>query len=483
MVNIRNRQFRQVAVAWAALTVMLVGPVWARGQQAGLTERLDAAVQPVARRAFVGVCVQSLTRGDVLYERNADLPFTPASNQKLLTSAAALHRFGPDQRFRTEVLALGSVVNGVLEGDLVLRGGGDPVLESAHLQSLAQHLRDAGIVRVTGNLRADESLFDDERLGAGWQADDEPYYYSAQISALSVDRNVVGVQVRPGSRARSRAKVTLKSLAPGYFKVENRARTGSGSLRVTRRRSRNVILVSGSVTPGRMENESVTLENPALYTATSFRKALAKQGVSIDGDTRLAAIPKGEGQVLAQHESPPLADILALLNKPSDNLVAEMLLKHIGTPADRTGPGTAERGMTALTELITTIQQPAPAFRPADGSGLSRVNLVSPRTLVSLLTWMDTQPYAGVYKSSLPIAGVDGTLRLRLKDTVAAENARAKTGTLTGVTALSGYVVARNGERLVFSAMTNNWPGYPSRTSPPKRMEDAVALALAEFSR
>ncbi len=466
------------------LVLLTLAPLAAAGN-AALQARLDPVVAPVSERAFVGVLVVSATQGDVLYATNADRPFVPASNAKLITSATALATLGPDYRFVTRALATGPVrAGGVLEGDLWLRGGGDPVLMEKDLSALARRVRAAGVTRVRGRLLADDTRFDDRRLGWGWEADDESAYYAAQVSALSVNRNVVKVTVRPGGHVGAPPRVYVAPLQ-SYMRAENRATTGplgKADLQIDRARGKNTLVLRGSLPlrgAGRTGVE-VTVEDPTRFTALLFRKALAGAGVTVGGKTVRGAAPVA-ARVVAAHWSPPLSEVVQQLNKPSDNLIAEMLLKAIA--AEKSGKGTSRGGAAEVEAFLKRVGADTERLLPRDGSGLSRHNLVTPRALVQLLGYVREQPFYSVFKTSLPVAGVDGTLKNRLRDCAACGNCWAKTGTLSNVSALSGYVRAANGEELVFSIMTNNYPGTTSRTGPVKRMEDGIVTELAEFRR
>jgi D-alanyl-D-alanine carboxypeptidase/D-alanyl-D-alanine-endopeptidase (penicillin-binding protein 4) len=465
-----------------SLLLTLLAATPALADVAALNATIDAATADARRYAFVSILVRSLTRGDTLYRRDSERVFVPASNQKLLTSATALDRLGSDYRFVTRVLTLGErSADGTLHGDLILQGGGNPILATADLKRLARQVAESGIRHITGALRADESRFDARRLGRGWAAGDEPYYYSAQISALSLNRNTITVRIAPGTKRGSPANVSLEPTT-AYVRVRARCTTGApgsqSAVALDRVRARNEIQVTGSVPLGGVVvTDSVTVENPALYAAWVFRDALREAGVTLDGPVVWLSAPRAARPLVA-HDSPPLAEIVALLNKPSDNMIAEMLLKAIG--AERRGSGTAAAGAAEVASFLREAGVDAGPLVISDGSGLSRMNLVSPETLCALLEYMNRHRDADVFRRSLPIAAIDGTLRRRMLNSTAANNARAKTGTLTHVSALSGYVTARNGETLVFSIMTNN---HPAGTAPAKEMENAVCRALAEFSR
>ena len=462
---------------------MLLAFALAHAGAAELAASIDALLaDPALKHGIQGVVIESLASGRVLYERNRDLVFIPASNFKLVVSAASLDRLGPDCTFATQVYMSGRLdAHGVLDGDLILVGGGDPVLSSDDLRALAAEVIGKGIRRITGQIIADESRFDDVRLGWGWSWDDEPFYYSAQISALSVDRNVVGVYVYPGAKEGDPVRIGLRPPS-GYFRIESTARTGApkseNTIYVDRERGKNLIRISGSMPidfKTTKATELITMENPALYAATLFKDMLGRSGVRAAGSTVIGKKPDG-AELLAEHKSPPLSKILALLNKPSDNLIAEMLLKNLG--AEIKGKGTAAAGEEVELDFLKTAGADMSAISINDASGLSRLDYISPGNLVALLKHMWRHKHSRVFLDSLPIAGVDGTLRSRMKGTPAQNNVRAKDGYISRVSTLSGYVTTRSGEPLVFSIMMN---GHLCPASDAKRVQNSICVLLAEL--
>lgn len=436
--------------------------------------------------AVVGVLVRSLDDGRVVFERNADLALVPASNQKLLTAAAALARLGPQFRFRTSVFRTGKIdKGGTLHGDLVLRGSGDPSLTSARLGALARAVRAAGIRRVAGRIIADDTRFDDQRLGDGWQWDDESFNYQPQVSALNCDGNVVTLQIRPG-RAPGRNAVGSGAGA-GYVRTEIAVVTGGANdrpqLQAERLRGRNVLRVRGSI-PLSSQPVAVTLtiEEPAVYAATRFRQTLVGQRIAVPhrdrvvrGGTPSGAVPIGDIR------SETLSVLLRHFLKSSDNLYGEAFWKTLG--AEIAGDGSWSAGGQVVAAFLETAGVDLDALSPADGSGLSRLNAVTPRNLVALLTYVRSAASSELrnpFVAALPIAGVDGTLRHRLRGTSAAGNLRAKTGSLSGVSALSGYVTTKAGERLVFSILMNSLlqGARAGRTA-----QDQLILALLDCPR
>lgn len=480
-----RRSVKNVRLVLCILLMAVVNAtsVTAQPRDVALSRALDQILSdPVLAHGVQGVLVESLKDGRVLYEKNADLVFIPASNQKLIVSAAALDLLGPDHRMRTSLYLTGDTTrDGVLKGDVVIVGQGDPVLKHEHLKEMAAKLRDAGIRKVQGNVVGDDTWFDDVRLGWGWSWDDEPYYYSAQISGLNLNENVVGVWVRPGRKVGEPAIVKLDP-PTSYFTVRNECKTtAAGSQKavfVDRVRGRNTIRVTGTVPldykPTAAE-DAITMEEPTLYACTSFIEILRREGISVEGQAVRGKKPVN-ARLICFHDSPPLSQMLALLNKPSDNLIAECLLKTLG--ARMKGKGSSGAGEEVELEFLKKIGADMTAVSITDGSGLSRQNLISPRNLVAILKYMYRHQHSKVFIDSLPVAGIDGTLRSRLKGTPAQGNVRAKTGYVGRVRSLSGYLTTRSGEPLVFSILMNN---HLCRSAEASAVQDKIVLELINY--
>lgn len=467
-----------------AMLVLLCVLLLAGGLRAdALSEKIDALLADTdLRHGLQGVVIKSLKTGQVLYERNADRVFIPASNMKLLVSATVLDRLGPDYTYETRAYAAAQVDSkGVLRGDLVLKGAGDPILETAHLADLARQVKARGIKKIAGNVVVDDTLFDSRRLGWGWSWDNFPYYYSAEISALNLNRNCVQVWVYPGKAAGSPAVVRIEP-PTGYVTVENTATTGAAGAEkkiwIDRVMGTNTIRVGGVIPAGTKVSsleEPITVKEPALYAGSVFRDQLSRLGVLVLGEVKSGKLPVKAEQV-AVHKSVPLSKIVWMLNKPSDNLIAEVLLKTLGAVVK--GTGSSEAGAEVETEFFGKIGMDLSALNIVDGSGLSRLNYVSPRNLSTLLSHMYSHAHHQAYLESLPIAGVDGTLRSRMKDTPAERNVRAKTGYVSRVSSLSGYVNTKSGEPLVFSILMNH---HLCANSQATGVQNAICALLAEL--
>jgi len=457
-----------------------------------LGRAIDAELTaPELQAGFQGIVIQSLDEDHtILYERNGDHVFVPASNNKLLTSAAALELLGPGFTYHTRLYRTGALSDdGTLNGDLFLRGSGDPLLSPEDLQALARQVYDAGVRRITGSLHYDDTLFDRRWLGDDWAWDDEPYYYSAQISALNVNENVITVHVEPGRKTGRPVSISLLP-ASRCTVVRNSAVTvpalAKASLTIERARGQNVIVVRGGLpvdTPvPHSPTVSLTVENPPRYTAELMLEILRRAGVRLDRGKILdgPTVPD-QAVIAAEHVSLPLSKILQRQNKPSDNLVAECLLKTVGADARGVGTGGANgTGAEASRGLFARIGLDMTRLQQVDGSGLSRKDYVSPRNLVRLLAYMHTRPTFQALYDSLPIAGVDGTLARRMRGTSAANNCHAKTGTLSSVSSLSGYVTTLGGEMVAFSILMNN---HLASSSVCAAVQDKIVTLLANYTR
>ncbi|WP_328709287.1 D-alanyl-D-alanine carboxypeptidase/D-alanyl-D-alanine-endopeptidase [Microbispora hainanensis] len=477
-----------IMLAGAVLATGIAGsgvPAGARGPAPGiadLTRDLDQILADSRLApARAGVAVRAAASGEDLYSLDADKLFAPASNTKLLTSAAALDTLGADFRFTTDVLAASKAGRTVV-GDLTLRGTGDPTMLAADYDALAAKVAAAGVKVVTGRLVADDTWFDDVRLGTDWAWDDEPYYYAGQISALTAapdtdyDAGSVIVSVAPGSGPGKAAKVSTTP-ATGYVTIVNRAVTGDETdMLVERQHGTNTVVVSGTV--AEPYDEWVAVWDPTLYAATLFREGLARHGVKVLGPTVRGTTP-AKAVTVASRRSMPLGDLLVPFLKLSNNMHAEILTKAMGRKVS--GAGTWSAGLAVTTAFAQA--NGVKTLRLRDGSGLSRVDALTPGGITALLAAVRGKPWFPTWYAALPIAGeaermVGGTLRSRMGGTAAAGNVHAKTGSLTGVTALSGYVTSADGEPLVFSVISN---GYLS--GPPRDLEDRIAVRLAQFTR
>lgn len=476
----------------AALLALALLPAAAFAREpspATVKRRIEAVT---SRSAFAsgwwGVDVRSLRTGRVLYASNAHRNFVPASTLKLVTTAAVLDALGPDARLRTTVETAGRLdAFGRVLGDVYLVGRGDPNLSgrfaggrpTAPLEGLADRLQAAGVRRIEGRLVGHDGYFTGPRRGERWGWADLVWCYGAEISALSFNDNCAQLTVSPGERAGDPVRMD-RSPATRHYRVASSATTSPAGLpeqlRLERDLGTNLIRLTGSVPLGGAPWEgSVAVEDPALYAATVFGELLEARGIRIGGTVETGGGPLPAGlRVLAAHESPPLAQMLEAINKPSQNLHAEMMLRLLGARVK--GEGSDEAGLEAVGDFLKRQRVNTATWSLHDGSGLSRTNLVTPQGLADLLVAMDRHPHRAAFAASLPVAGVDGTLASRMLRTAAEGRVRAKTGTLTQVNALAGYVTTAAGDRLAFAVVLNH---HTAGSSSGVGAIDEIVAALA----
>jgi len=434
----------------------------------------------------VGMKVVSAITGETLYENNAEKLYHPASTMKLITAATALVKLKPNYRFHTTLYA-DSIEAGRVQGNIYLKGRGDPLFTTHNLEAMVRQLVQLHVKEVPGNIVVDETYFDDIRRGAGWMWDDGPIggYYS-HLSALTINHNGVVVKVSPGAAIGNPVRVQLNP-STQYIEVVNEATTiaplEKAKLHIERQTGHvapNAITLRGAMTIGQAEvQRHVDIVDPALYCGTLLKEMLGQNEITVQGLIQHGQVPDNVTEIV-DHTSPPLFIVVQEMNKPSDNLSAELLLKTIGSEI-KDVPGTSENGLHVINEFLTEIGLDTTQSTLADGSGVSRYNLLSASMLTSLLAYM-FQDFAVMpeYLASLPIAGVDGTLSRRMKGTAAEGVLRAKTGTMRGVTTLAGYAMTSDCEILTFAMLMNHYVGssYPRRA-----LQDKIGNALARFSQ
>lgn len=457
---------------------MLTLPAYAQSNPtAASIDRLvtQLSQNPESAGIRAGVAVYNTTTGEWIDQHNAEKTFVPASNLKLLVTAAALDILGPDYRFVTEIHTTGHITpKGVLQGDLILKGYGDPSLTEEEMRAISVELKAKGITSIHGRLLIDESYFDNIRLGEGWMWDDEPYGYSAQISAFAVHKNMSTITLKPDKPVGQAPSLSVEPSSK-YITVQNRVTIVEGTeqnVQINRPRGTNTVILTGTLgKDAEPYKDDVTMEDPALFAGDVFKQALATNGILVSSNN-IEKTTLSSGSPLVTHHSEPLRNIITELNKESDNFYAEMLMKTLGAVAKNKGSFNA--GADAIADFMVKAGI-ADGYRQVDGSGLSRLDLISPQQLVELLAYVQTREYREDFERSLPIAGVDGTLKNRMKDTPAENNVHAKTGSMSGVHTLSGYTIAANGNKLAFSVFLN---GVRS-TKPAAAFEDAVAILLS----
>ena len=428
-----------------------------------------------------GLLIVDAESGETLYEQNADKYFLPASNMKLFTTALALAKLGPEYRFHTTLETRGTTSSeGVLSGDVALVGRGDPNLSNRKfpydlkeefdgspekiLAELADGLVAKGVKKISGDVVGDDSYFPRERYPSGWEIDDMVWEYGAAISAIVVDDNTVTLMLTPGEQAGNPVQAVLTPGTPD-FTVANEVVTSAADvksdLKLTREPGSNVVVVKGTL-PAKSGSRKLILavEEPAQHAAATLKRLLEERGVKLGGVARArhdGGEMSGDPAVLAEHVSVPLGDSVKLVNKISQNLHSEMLLRTVAR----------QKGMWATPDDLMKIPAEfyeATGIAPGDviqtdASGLSRHDLVTPRAIVTLLGFAQKQAWFGPYYASLPVAGTDGTLEDRMKNTLAAGRIHAKTGSVEHVRTLSGFAETAAGRRLIFSFLSNNQGG------------------------
>ncbi|MBM7702763.1 D-alanyl-D-alanine carboxypeptidase/D-alanyl-D-alanine-endopeptidase [Metabacillus iocasae] len=444
-------------------------------------ERLNGAISAVS--------VRDAQSGEIVLERWGDMRLKTASNMKLLTGAAALHTLGPTYTFKTELLTDGKIVGKVLKGNLYLKGKGDPTLLKEDFDEIATYLKSKGIKTIQGNIIADDTWYNAVRLSEDMIWNDESYYYGAQISALTAspdsdyDAGTVIVETsptKPGKEAE--IKLVPETTYPTIINKTKTIESGTRSIRVTREHGTNNIVVEGTIPVDSSTTRSwVTLWEPTGYALDLFKQALEQAGVHVKRQQGEYGETPADATVLYTNESMPLADLLVPFMKLSNNTIAEMLVKEMGKVVHH--EGSWEKGLEVLEDYVASRGLNTETMRIRDGSGISHVTNIPANELSKLLVVVQQEEWYPTFLRSLPVAGASerlegGTLRNRMKGTAAQGNVKAKTGTITGATSLSGYVTTKDGQDLVFSIILNNFMASHLRD-----IEDKIAVALAEYEK
>ncbi|MEE9219173.1 MAG: D-alanyl-D-alanine carboxypeptidase/D-alanyl-D-alanine-endopeptidase [Acidobacteriota bacterium] len=463
----------------AALLSLVFLHVGSTSRASSIDDRLSALLDlSCLRRARVGIKVTRVRDGRVLFERGSDRSLQPASTLKLLTAAAALDALGSEFTFKTRFLSEAPIRDGVLEGDLIVQGGGAPDLTAERLWYAARALARLGLRRVRGDLVADESYFDSERRPAGWRAPGVRRAYNAPVGPLSFNFNVATLEVDPGAAPGERPQARLAPLGAG-IELINAATTSSSRthlwVEMRQRRGREQWILRGRIRRG---SATVRLHrsvrDPARYTLGALRELLSREGVELSGGLKTGAAP-AIGREIFVLESQPLSQVLFMMNKMSNNMMAEAILKTLG--AESFGaPGTTASGLRVLRDFLERAGVRMEAVRLADGSGLSTRDTLPAAALVRLLEQMPKRfELWPEFLASLPIGGVDGTLSDRMVD-LAQRHVRAKTGRVSGTVSLAGYAENQDGELLAFAVLVNQIRCHYPRV---RDQIDRLALALA----
>ena len=453
------------------------------------------------RNAHWGILIVDPAKGDTLYSHNAGKLFMPASNMKLLTGSTALTQLGPDFRYRTTIAAKGAVRDGVLDGDLLVIGRGDPTL-SDHMRrdamlglaEIADSLSARGVHRITGRVVAAGNAFPGSVFGYGWTYDDFEDDYSAPIDELNFNEGFSTIIVRGGAKpgdpvtvtttpARTfpRVRVLAATVAPSA-ELASASGDGNSRRRATATRidvTKDSAYFGGFVLSGVVQVADsvavvVTHHDPDDAYVAAFGEALRAKGIGVDGALTSDSASRADTMFVVQ--SLPLRDIMPALMKPSQNQIAEILLRTLGL--ERAGVGSPDSGRAVVVRQLLAWGADSGGYLVRDGSGLSRYDYVTPETIVHVLSAMKQSPQFQLFYESLPVAGVDGTIRTRMKGTKAEGNLHAKTGTVAQARSLSGYVTTADGRMLLFSMLCNN---FTTPVSEVTRAQDVIGAALASL--
>ena len=478
------------------------GPPTPKPSRAVRELRADLAMvfnAPPMARGVWGVDIRSVDTGEVLFSHNGDRLMMPASNMKILTLATAAQTLGWDYRFSTTLETTAPVENGSVRGDVVVRSNGDPTINrrenraAAIFDQWAGALREAGITAIEGRVIGDDQAFDDDGVGPGWSWDYLEAGYAAPSGALQFNEDTAEVTIAPGAAAGDPAIVSLTpgtglSLVNRAFTINPAADARRPSVDLRRRIDRPEIEISGTVAAGaEVSRRSVAVLNPTLYLAQAVKDALTSRGIEVRGPAvdiddiaaELVTTASAERRVLARTESPALRDIATVLMKVSQNLYAETLLKAVATKNGAVG--STDSGRAVAVQLFTGWNIPRDSYVMSDGSGLSRYNYVAPSMVTTVLQRMFADPvHRDAFLATLPVAGKDGTISTRMRKTRAAENARAKTGSIANVRSLSGFVKSRDGEMLVFSIIANDFVAPAATVT---YLADLAVETLSNFTR
>jgi len=423
----------------------------------------------------IGIEVVRLKDGRSVFSHNSDRLFSVASNNKLFLTAAALHLLGRDYQFETIGWTPGKISpNGTLEGDVIVRGSGDPNI-SARFQARAttifegwaDELLTRGIRKVDGRIIGDPNIFDRQYVHPSWPKKQLTHWYCAPVSGLALNDNCIDVTIKPGRSARQ-PLAAISDPETSYVRFRIRGRTSPPNTRSAvwfqRNSNSNIITIGGKHPAGGSPyKDSITVHDPASYFIHVLREVLIRKGITVTGEPALlkksVPLPKDKSKLLFRFHS-ELLDSLRVTNKRSQNFYAEQILKTLG--ASEYGKGTFKNGVAVVTNFLSQIAIPDDSFKMVDGSGLARGNRFTPRQFVHLLNWVYRQKLRDDFMSTLAIGGVDGTLARRFKSEQLRGRVMAKTGSISGVSALSGYVRAKSDSLYAFSILYNSNKGVPN---------------------
>jgi D-alanyl-D-alanine carboxypeptidase/D-alanyl-D-alanine-endopeptidase (penicillin-binding protein 4) len=440
------------------------GAAWTPRQIAALQARVKHILAARALRgAHVGLLVRDTIRGTTLFSLNQSDEFMPASNFKLLVGSAALQRLGTVFAFVTSVASDAPAANGAITGNLYLRGGGDAHLTAQDLDAAAAALAAQGIKRVDGALVTDATRYDAQRFGDGWSWDDLPYYYAPVVTALELEEGTVHMTFAPGPNTGSPAILRVWPQSSAYT-IDNELFTGPLGAKDTSDIVRpwnkpDTIEIGGIYPLGAKESGEVNpaVPDPESYAGDVFSRALTAHGITVSGGVHSGSMPQS-ATLLWSHNSEPMAKLLADFWYPSDNLMGELFLKELGVVQGGM-PGTDANGATLENAYLQSIGVNPDTVTIADGSGLSQYDRITPADLVAILQADWNGPNRDILLDALPVAGVRGTLQHAWIGTPAEGAVFAKTGSISHVRSISGFVRTRTHGAITFSFLINDWMG------------------------
>jgi len=447
---------------------------------------------PNFSHAIWGVEIRSLKTGETLFKINSDKLFIPASNQKLFITSSALLLLGSQYKYHTNFYVNGQIVNGVLYGDLLIQGSGDPTVEideksgKSVFKNWADSLKQKGIKKITGNLIGDDGAFEETTLGEGWQWDLNNYWFAAPFGALSFNQNSEKVILEYTVESLPVKLIYDATTSPNTFvnKVRSLPNLSRASIEYSKDPCSNIVTLFGGFPKKDSPFEvRIAIDNPTDYFLSNLKHYLKQNGIDISGDIvdasfQVTDTDYKEMKMLFIHKSPELKEIVTKINKLSNNFYAEQLFRTLGF--EFYGFGSAENGVKAIKDLLKTMGINPENLSLVDGSGISRLNLVTPKQIVNLLSYMYVSGEFDSFFESLPIAGTDGTLSDRMRKTSAEGNVRGKTGFMENVMALSGYLKTAEGEPVAYSIMINN---YRVPSSLAIYTQNLICQRITNFSR
>lgn len=446
-----------------------------------IASQLSQVLKSTGDELNVGMVVENAVTGEVVYSKNADRYFMPASNQKLLTAFAALQFLGPTYTYTTQLFAdLKKLTNGILYDHIYLKFSGDPTLSITQLNQLLQALNAAGVHRITGSIIIDDTAFDHTGMSPGTSWDDQSYCFAAPVSAMILDHNCVSAAIKPAAKVGRQAEIILPE-HPQFMRFINQVTTADAhrddcQLHVDQNNDMTITL-SGCIKAGDTPKSFILpIHQPRTYVQTAIHYALQHQMIMTTHDIQYAKVP-AEIPMIASVNSEPVQSLVTTMLKNSDNLIANALFKTIGAHYLQK-QGTWHTGSEAMRQILANaLSNDYHKLPLIDGAGTSRYNFVTPQQLVNLIRAVSLQPYHAAFLAALPIAGVDGTLRDRMKDPAVYGHVFAKTGSMTAVTSLAGLLQTKHQQTLIFSILIN---GFVASEQKYKLLEDHICKILVE---